>query len=1014
MMRKHGSAPPAPEVMPLEPGPLAAGGSIIPSPGPAPTGPLMTDPVVHSGAYTVAAGTTLYATGLAWLFESGTANYLYPLVNNGVIWSSVTSDNPYAFTYMSIGRYNNVPQVTNNGRIVLETGAGLVGQTVAFSNAELVNTGTIHVISHGTNMASLMEYGYAFDNSGLIAVRSDNAAAYGFEMHNGGLATNRAGASLLVEGQSAVAIIFGDGAISAGVPSRIVNDGRIEAHALGASASIAIYASHIYGQLDLVNSGVIHADYAYVSDYGTTMPLTFVDNILNQAGGRIEGAMLLDRGDDVVTNHGVIVGHVLMEEGEDLFDNRDGTLQGVADMGLGDDWFRGGAGDERVAGGDGNDRLDGGAGQDLLMGGSNDDTLVGGAGNDGLFGEYGDDHILTQGGDYVSGGDGDDVIEAGDYGFEHIDGGAGFDTLVLAGGARALNLTAVLAQHALADIEALVLSGGQSVCLGAADVTGLTGGETTLRITTTASDRLDLVGTWSAGANQVIDGATWRTFSLDGRTVLVAGAGGVVVQAAATGAGLDALTGPLAPLPGQAAGLGFTSNEMFMNNYGLTASLTVNREQTWFSDDGAAVVLTQENYTFTNNGAVISYRDASSTAFTVAFAINSAGSAGGPVINHGLISLDNQATSLGAGTTFAVSGGTFSSMTNYGTIEAYGAGGRVSALSVGNVYNHGVITATAAAGPVIGVDLQWYDFQNHGEITVHCGGGLALFPDPTWQGRPFAVAVVAYRGDHANFGTITATSVLANGAVGVWFEVNGEGRETFLNSGVITADVAIHVRSDSYSGGLGAIDLTNTNTLNGRVELAGGADRVVNSGVIHGAVDLGGGADVFDGRNGVQTGPVLGGDGDDMLWGGAAVDILSGGAGDDVLNGGGGNDRIDGGAGYDVLVVSGLRSDYRLLFDGDDFILKGADGGDRLSGIEAIRFSDGSMIDLQRMYAEDRGAPQVLPAPDIGEVGAHGPAPAAGGGLGPWIPLDPVGDGLDGLSAPAAWTLFPAHHGWLI
>lgn len=1014
--------------MVAEPGPLAAGGSIIPPPGPAPAGPGMTDPIVHTGPYTVASGTTLFTTTLAYLFESGSSNYLAPLVNNGVIWSSLTSDNPYAFTYMSIGRYNNVLQIVNNGVMVLETGAGLVGRTIAFSNTDIVNTGSIHVISHGTNMASLLEYGGGFDNSGLIAVRSDNARAIGFDMPNGGLAINRAGASLLVEGQSAIAIIMGDGAISQGVPSRIDNAGRIEANSLGASASIAILAYHLYGQLDLVNAGVIHADFAYVSDYGTTMPQVFVDNILNQTAGRIEGHMLLDRGDDVVTNHGVIVGQVLMEEGADLFDNRTGTLQGVADMGLGADRFRGGGGDERVAGGDGDDLLEGAGGQDLLMGGANNDTLIGGAGNDGLFGEYGADRIVTEGGDYVSGGAGDDRIEAGDFAFELVDGGSGFDTLVLASGARALDLSALLSDQALAEIEAVIMAGSQSLCIRSADITALTGGETTLRITTTASDRLDLVGAWSAGQDQVIGGTTFRAFTLDGRTVLVAGTGGVATNAAASGTGLDTLTGVLAPLPGQVSGLGFTSNEVFMSNYGVTDSMTVNAEQTWYSADGAAVVLTQEGFTFTNNGVVESYRESSSAAMSVAFAVNSAGSAGGPVVNNGRITLENHASSIGGGTTFAVAGGTFSSMTNHGTIQAYGAGGRVSALSVGNVYNYGTITATAAAGPVIAVDLKWYDFQNYGDITAHCGGPLPMFFDITWEGRPFSVAVVAYRGTHANHGEITATSVLPNGSVGIWFEVNGESLETFVNTGVITADEAIHVRSPGPDGGLGAIDLTNSGTLNGRVVLAGGADRVLNSGAINGTVDLGGGADVFDGRNGVQTGAVLGGEGGDTLRGGAGRDTLSGGAGDDILSGGLGDDVIDGGGGTDILEVSGLRSNYRLLMDGDNFILKGADGGDRISGIETIRFSNGDTIDVLRMYAEDLGGPQVLPGAEDAGSKSCVIAPEVLPSLsdldtaperpGPVLSADGVMlfegqmDGEAG-SLSGRWTLHPSHDGWL-
>ena len=69
MIRKRATVPATPEVMILEPGPLAAGGSIIPSPGPAPAGPGMTDPIVHTGPYTVESGTTLFTTTLAYLFE---------------------------------------------------------------------------------------------------------------------------------------------------------------------------------------------------------------------------------------------------------------------------------------------------------------------------------------------------------------------------------------------------------------------------------------------------------------------------------------------------------------------------------------------------------------------------------------------------------------------------------------------------------------------------------------------------------------------------------------------------------------------------------------------------------------------------------------------------------------------------------------------------------------------------------------------------------------------------------
>src|SRR5690606_8576258 len=111
------------------------------------------------------------------------------------------------------------------------------------------------------------------------------------------------------------------------------------------------------------------------------------------------------------------------------------------------------------------------------------------------------------------------------------------------------------------------------------------------------------------------------------------------------------------------------------------------------------------------------------------------------------------------------------------------------------------------------------------------------------------------------------------------------------------------------------------------------------------------GADRLEGLAGADT--LLGGDGDD---------VLIGGAGDDVLTGGPGHDRIDGGSGSDVLMASGAASDYRLLMDGDDFILKGPDGGDHLTGVELIRFADGRALELNRIYAPDALGPEgVIP-----------------------------------------------------
>lgn len=91
----------------------------------------------------------------------------------------------------------------------------------------------------------------------------------------------------------------------------------------------------------------------------------------------------------------------------------------------------------------------------------------------------------------------------------------------------------------------------------------------------------------------------------------------------------------------------------------------------------------------------------------------------------------------------------------------------------------------------------------------------------------------------------------------------------------------------------------------------------------------------------------------DVLTGLQSHDLISGGHGDDLITGGPGDDVVDGGSGQDMLTVSGVASNYRLLLSGDDFILKGADGTDYLTGIESIRFGDGRVLELNRVYGQE-------------------------------------------------------------
>jgi Ca2+-binding RTX toxin-like protein len=83
-------------------------------------------------------------------------------------------------------------------------------------------------------------------------------------------------------------------------------------------------------------------------------------------------------------------------------------------------------------------------------------------------------------------------------------------------------------------------------------------------------------------------------------------------------------------------------------------------------------------------------------------------------------------------------------------------------------------------------------------------------------------------------------------------------------------------------------------------------------------------------------------DGPAWLDGGSGNDVLTTGAFNDTLRGGPGNDRMIGGAGTDTAVYDGPASAYTVVsWNGNVAMLNhGADGSDRLQGIETVRFSD--------------------------------------------------------------------------
>ncbi|OON59271.1 hypothetical protein B0920_23030 [Massilia sp. KIM] len=93
------------------------------------------------------------------------------------------------------------------------------------------------------------------------------------------------------------------------------------------------------------------------------------------------------------------------------------------------------------------------------------------------------------------------------------------------------------------------------------------------------------------------------------------------------------------------------------------------------------------------------------------------------------------------------------------------------------------------------------------------------------------------------------------------------------------------------------------------------------------------------------------------LTGTGSADVLTGGAANDVLEGGGGNDVLVGGAGEDTAVFARSRSAYSFSENasGELLAFNANEGTIRLSGVEVLRFTDGSYQRAQ--LTSDQTAP---------------------------------------------------------
>ena len=147
----------------------------------------------------------------------------------------------------------------------------------------------------------------------------------------------------------------------------------------------------------------------------------------------------------------------------------------------------------------------GDAGANTLTGAGDADVLLGAQGNDLLIGGGGSDVLY--------GGEGDDEIRISDDGFLRVDGGTGFDTLVIDTPGTILDL-ATIADSKLTGIEQIDLNfDNNTLILNPLEVLNLSDSSNTLRVRGVPGDKVLLQGNWNFDRIEEIDGEVFRVFS---------------------------------------------------------------------------------------------------------------------------------------------------------------------------------------------------------------------------------------------------------------------------------------------------------------------------------------------------------------------------------------------------------------------------------------------------------------------------------------------------------------------
>lgn len=281
------------------------------------------------------------------------------------VFAAASNAYTFAFNYhrVTIASGVAVSSLTSNAVLSLKTGS------------ELINNGIIH---GGTNGVAFSGPGSSITNNAghsILGAWGVIYAAAGHVLNNHGTVIGFGGPGVGLDSSGRNVVVNNDGEIqghTSGVGNHsafggvvINNTGLITSHLLGVAAD---------GPTTSINNetaGVIRGTVAAVASSPTGGKLT-LDN-----AGLLDGRIDLNalNANDIVANHGTIEGVVDLGPGNDVFDGqggRSGKVSGEA----GNDTLGGGKGDDTLDGGQGNDRLNGDRGHNTLIGGDGSDTFV--------------------------------------------------------------------------------------------------------------------------------------------------------------------------------------------------------------------------------------------------------------------------------------------------------------------------------------------------------------------------------------------------------------------------------------------------------------------------------------------------------------------------------------------------------------------------------------------------------------------------------------------------------------